>query len=137
VTLIADTGPLVALFDSGDAYHDWAKRGLGRVSQALITSESVVSEVLFLLAGLRRSRTAFLGFWSEGGLRVVFEANRDPSSLVALLHKYADVPMSLADASIVRLSELNPDAKVWTLDADFKIYRRFTRRVVPLFDWPR
>ena len=137
MTLIADTGPLVALFDRGDAYHDWAKRGLGRVGNILLTSESVVSEVLFLLSSLRRSRAAFLGFWAEGGLHVAFEANRDPASLVALLSKYADVPMSLADASIVRLSELNPDAKVWTLDADFKIYRRFARRVIPLFDWPR
>jgi predicted nucleic acid-binding protein len=137
VTLIADTGPLVALFDRGDAYHDWAVQGLGKVRNALLTSESVVSEVLFLLAGMRRSRAAFLGFWGEGGLRVVVEANRDPGSLVALLSKYADIPMSLADASILRLSELNPDAKVWTLDTDFKIYRRFTRRVVPLFDWPR
>jgi predicted nucleic acid-binding protein len=137
VTLIADTGPLVALFDRGDAYHDWAVRGLGKVSNALLTSESVVSEVLFLLAGMRRSRAAFLGFWAEGGLDVMFEANRDPASLVALLNKYADVPMSLADASIVRLSELHPGAKVWTLDADFKIYRRLARRVIPLFDWPR
>jgi predicted nucleic acid-binding protein len=103
----------------------------------LLTSESVVSEVLFLLAGMRRSRAAFLGFWAEGGLHVAFEANRDPASLVALLNKYADVPMSLADASIVRLSELHPDAKVWTLDTDCKIYRRFARRVIPLFDWPR
>ncbi len=137
MTLIADTGPLVALFDRGDAYHDWAKRGLGRVSQALVTSESVVSEVLFLLAGMGRSRAGFLGFWAEGGLRVNFEAGRDTASLIGLLSKYADIPMSLADASIVSLSELNPDAKVWTLDADFKIYRRFARRVIPLFDWPR
>jgi predicted nucleic acid-binding protein len=137
VTLIADTGPLVALFDRGDAYHDWAKRGLGRVSQALVTSESVVSEVLFLLAGMRRSRAGFLGFWAEGGLRVNFESGRDTASLITLLSKYADIPMSLADASIVSLSEFNPDAKVWTLDADFKIYRRFARRVIPLFDWPR
>jgi len=137
VTLIADTGPLVALFDRGDAYHDWAKRGLGRVSQALVTSESVVSEVLFLLAGMRRSRAGFLSFWAEGGLRVIFESGRDTVSLVSLLRKYAEIPMSLADASIVSLSELNPDAKVWTLDADFKIYRRFARRVIPLFDWPR
>ncbi len=137
MTLIADTGPLVALFDRGDAFHDWAKRGLGRVSQALVTSESVVSEVLFLLAGMRRSRAGFLSFWAEDGLRVIFESGRETASLVSLLRKYADIPMSLADASIVSLSELNPDAKVWTLDADFKIYRRFARRVIPLFDWPR
>ncbi len=135
--VIADTGPLVALFDRGDAHHDWAKRGLGRISEPLLTSESALSEVLFLLAEMPHSRAGFLGFWAEGGLRAALETDRDKAALIGLLQKYADVPMSLADASIVRLSELHPDAKVWTLDSDFKIYRRLGRRMIPLFDWPR
>lgn len=137
MTLIADTGPLVALFDKGDEHHQWAMRGLGKVSEPLLTSESVLSEALFLLESKLRSRAALLALWAEDGMRVVFESNRDKESLISLLQKYSDVPMSLADASLVRLSEIHPDAKVWTLDADFKIYRRFGRRVIPLFDWPR
>lgn len=137
MTVIADTGPLVALFDRGDEHHEWAKRNLGRITEVLLTSESVVGEVLFLLAGMPRSRESFLGFWGEGGLRIVSQAEAEKMTLIALLQKYADIAMSLADASIVRLSEIHADAKVWTLDSDFKFYRRFGRRVIPLLDWPR
>jgi len=135
--VIADTGPLVALFDRGDEHHNWALRGLGKISAPLITAESVVSEVLFLLRDMQRSRSAFLEFWSEGALRVGFDAEVNKTALTALLRKYADNDISLADAAIVRLSELVPDAVVWTLDKDFRIYRRNGRKVIPLFDWPR
>lgn len=134
--VIADTGPLVALFDRSDAYHQWAVGGLGRIRRALITSESVVSEVLFLLRDSRRSRSAFLAFWAEGALSVEFDTEEDKAALIALLNKYADVGISLAEAAIVRLSERHSRAAVWTLDEDFRVYRRFGRRVIPLYDWP-
>lgn len=135
--VIADSGPLVALFDAGDSFHDWATGVLARLEQPLLVSEAVVSEVMFLLAPLRKSRAAFEEFWLEGGLRVAFdaEAHRDP--LVALLRKYADLPMSLADATVVRMSEIQRAAVVWTLDRHFHIYRRLGRRAIPLLDWPR
>ncbi len=135
--IIADTGPLVALFDRGDEYHEWALRGLGQIGSPLITAECVVSEVLFLLRDMPRSRSAFLAFWSEGALKVAFDAEANKAPLTALLRKYADHGISLADAAIVRLSELVPDAVVWTLDQDFRVYRRNGRKVIPLFDWPR
>ena len=135
--VVADTGPLVALFDRGDAYHEWALEGLGKISSPLATTESVVSEVLFLLRDMPRSRAAFLEFWSDGALRIAFDAEVNKTAMAALLRKYADVGMSVADAAIVRLSELVSDALVWTLDKDFRIYRRAGRKVIPLFDWPR
>ena len=136
-TVITDTGPLVALFDRGDEHHEWALRGLGKISGPLLTAESVVSEVLFLLRDMPRSRASFLEFWTEGALRIGFEAERNKAALTASLRKYADNDVSLADAAIVRLSELVPDAVVWTLDKHFRIYRRNGRKVIPLFDWPR
>jgi hypothetical protein len=48
-----------------------------------------------------------------------------------LLDKYADIPMSIADASLVRLTEILPDPLLLTTDSDFKIYRRLGRRVIP------
>jgi len=45
--------------------------------------------------------------------------------------KYASVPMSLADACLVRLSEILPEPVVVTTDADFRIYRRHSRQVIP------
>lgn len=135
--VIADTGPLVALFDQGDAFHAWAKDGLGRIEEPLLTSEAVLSEVLFLLTPLRKSRAAFEEFWQEGGLRIALDAQTQMESLVGLLRKYADVPMSLADATVMRLCELNRSAVVWTLDSHFRIYRHHGRRTIPLLDWPR
>jgi predicted nucleic acid-binding protein len=48
-----------------------------------------------------------------------------------LMEKYADVPMSLADACLVRMSEAASDAVILTTDRDFRIYRRHGRQVVP------
>ncbi len=137
MNVIADTGPLVALFDAADEFHDWAMASLGKIREPLLTSEAVLGEALFLLAPLKKSRAAFLEFWMEGGLVVSFEAETQKSALTALMKKYHDLPMSLADASIVRMSELFADATVWTLDRHFSICRRLGRKSIPLLDWPR
>lgn len=135
--VIADTGPLVALFDAGDEFHAWAMASLGGIREPLLTSEAVLGEALFLLAPLKKSRAAFLEFWMEGGLIVSFNAEAQKSALAAMMKKYQDLPMSLADASIVRMSELFTDAPVWSLDRHFTIYRRLGRKSIPLLDWPR
>jgi len=135
--VIADTGPLVALFDQGDAFHAWAKDGLGRIGEPLLTSEAILCEVFFLLAPMRKSRAAFAEFWMEGGLRIAFDAQAQKEPLLGLLKKYADIPMPLADASVVRMCELKHQAVVWTLDSHFRIYRHLGRKTIPLLEWPR
>ncbi len=137
IPVIADTGPLVALFDQGDDFHSWAKDGLARITEPLLTSEAILGEVFFLLSPMRKSRAAFAEFWKEGGIRVAFDAQAQRESLTGLLKKYADVPMSLADATAVRMCELKPRALVWTLDSHFRIYRHLGRKTIPLLDWPR
>ena len=52
--------------------------------------------------------------------------------IAALLRRYASVPMSLADACLVRMSELRVDSVVLTLDRDFRVYRRYHRQKIPL-----
>lgn len=134
--VVADTGPLVALFDAGDAFHGWAKACLGRIVQPLLTSEAVLGEVFFLLAALPRSRAAFEDFWLEGGVTVDFDAEEQKDPLAGLLRKYADQPMSLADATLVRLCEIKRRVVVWTLDSHFRIYRHSGRKTIPLLEWP-
>jgi len=103
---------LVALFDRCEEYHEWAVHGLGKIHAPLAgTLESVVSEVLFLLRDMPRSRSDFLAFCSEG---VAFGAEANKAALTALLRKYAD-------AAVVRLLELHPGAFVWSLDKDSRI----------------
>jgi uncharacterized protein len=135
--VIADTGPLVALFNQADTFHAWAKDCLGRMDAPLLTSEAVLTEVLFLLTPMRKSRAAFEDFCLEGGLRLALDSQAHLESLITLLRKYADLPMSLADATVVRICELNHRSIVWTLDSHFRIYRHLGRKAIPLLDWPR
>lgn len=135
--VIADTGPLVALFNQADTFHAWAKDCLGRIDAPLLTSEAVLTEVFFLLTPMRKSRASFDDFCLEGGLSLALDTRAHLESLIALLRKYADLPMSLADATVVRICELNHRAIVWTLDSHFLIYRQLGRKSIPLLHWPR
>ena len=60
-----------------------------------------------------------------------FRLGEDVEGVLKLLEKYADVPMSLADACLVRMSEAQADPVVLTTDTDFRIYRRHSRQIVP------
>ena len=64
-------------------------------------------------------------------LRLAFELDAQLESVLDLMDKYANVPMSLADACLVRMSETLSDPIVLTTDADFRIYRRHSRLVIP------
>lgn len=65
-------------------------------------------------------------------LQVRFSIANEAADLDALMLKYADLPMSLADACLVRMSELDDDAAVFTVDQDFLIYRKHGRKKIPL-----
>ncbi|HEX4403689.1 MAG TPA: pilus assembly protein, partial [Polyangia bacterium] len=65
-------------------------------------------------------------------VRIAFRLDEEHEQVARLMAKYADVPMSLADACLVRMSESNPRARVLTLDSDFRVYRRSNRQVVPV-----
>ena len=69
---------------------------------------------------------------AEDALRVSFELARQARAVLALVRRYANVPMSLADACLVRMSELIDGGVVFTLDGDFRIYRRHGRQKTPL-----
>jgi predicted nucleic acid-binding protein len=96
------------------------------------TCESVISEAWFLLRGTEVGRRSLLNLIERGGLRVNSELGQEMPHVLGLLRRYADVPMSLADACLVRMSESTADCTVLTLDSDFRIYRRYRRQKIPL-----
>ena len=102
------------------------------LSPPMITCEAVISEAVFLLQRSGGNPTVPLNIVKQGGLIVDFKVSTEAASLETLMKRYSDVPMSLADACLVRLSEIHKDSKVFTLDKDFKIYRRYGRSVIPL-----
>jgi len=61
-----------------------------------------------------------------------FTAAEHIVAIIALMEKYADIPMSFADASLVRMSEIHGKARVMTCDSDFSIYRKNGRQSIPL-----
>jgi predicted nucleic acid-binding protein len=126
---IVDSGALVALLDPRDEHHVWARENFARHPLPWLTCESALSEMFFLLQ--EPHAVALDQLLRRGHLRLAFNLADELTNVLDLRAKYADVPMSLADACLVRMSEILPDPVVLTTDADFKIYRRHSRQVVP------
>lgn len=129
--VVIDTGPLVALLNRGDRHHGWVREVLDSVEPPIVTCEAVISEACFLLARVRDGQETVLELVSKDILKVDFRMSNEVDALRALMKKFANVPMSLADACLVRMTELQPRSRILTLDSDFRIYRRNRRQVIP------
>jgi uncharacterized protein len=132
VSLICDTGPLVAFFNRADQYHAWAREQFNRITQPLLTCEAVISEIVFLLQDEGLPADPILEALERRKVIVQLPAHEHWPDLRRLMRKYDNLPMSLADACLVRMSELTPECRVMTADRHFRIYRRHGRQVIPL-----
>ena len=129
-TLVVDTGPLVALLAPREPRHRWAREALA-VKGRVATCEAVVSEAFFLLQASESGSRSLRSMLAGQTLELLSMAG-EVRAVTRLMERYASVPMSFADGCLVRLSELLPGALVVTLDSDFRVYRRFSRQVVPV-----
>jgi predicted nucleic acid-binding protein len=126
---IVDTGPLVAFLNRRDRHHDWATEQLGRLSPPLLTCEAVLSEATYLVRRMTGGPDAVLELVARGVVMPTFRLQDEISSLKLLVRRYA---RDLADACLVRMSELHPDCVILTIDAEFRdVYRRNGRQVIP------
>jgi predicted nucleic acid-binding protein len=130
--VVADTGPIVALLNRRDQHHDWAISAFAALTPPLYTCEPVLAEAAHLVRGLEGGRETVLDLVIRGVLAVDFRVGGELLALRTLIAKYASVPMSLADACLVRMAELEPRSELLTLDADFRVYRRAGRRLIRL-----
>jgi predicted nucleic acid-binding protein len=129
---LVDAGPLGALVNPHDQWHAWARAQLAEIVPPLLTCESVLSEACFLARRARGGAEAVLALVDRRVIEISFSLKDCFAEVGALMRRYADVPMSLADACLVRMSELSSDSLVFTLDSDFHIYRRHRRQKIPL-----
>jgi hypothetical protein len=126
---IADTGFLVAFANRNDDFHDWAVGLAGQVVQPLLTCEAVLAEAAFHL----QSVTLVFEMIDAQLITLAFDVNDHLSRLYALAARYADRHPDLADLCLIRMSELFPQHPVVTVDkADFSVYRRHRRELIPL-----
>jgi uncharacterized protein len=128
-SLLVDTGFLVALLNRADSNHRWAVAEATRWPPPWETCEAVLSEAFHLLGGSgNRSLVALL---RRGAVVVVFRFVEDIDAVLRLSEKYTGVPMSFADACLVRMTETRNDPVLLTTDSDFRIYRRYGRQTIP------
>ena len=126
---IADTGFIVAFANRSDTYHDWALGVAELLTEPLLTCEPVLAEAAFHLQGVR----LVLALMRAGLFRIQFSCNEHIPQLEALAARYSDRRPDLADLCLVRMSELFPEHRIVTVDrADFRVYRRNKREVIPI-----
>jgi predicted nucleic acid-binding protein len=136
--VLVDTGPLVALFDPSDAQHAICTAQLARLErQRLVTSLAVVTEATYLLEFSTRAQRALLEFIVKGAVEIAtFDAGAIERAS-ELMSKYEDLPMDVADATLVVLAETLGTTSIFTLDRrDFGVYR-IGRRKPTLLPRPR
>jgi len=131
-TAIVDAGPLVAFLDKAEAHHRRVVEQLKVLETPLLVCEAVLAESWHILRGRPAAGDVLLSFLEEETLSVAFHIEDHLAEVRRLLRKYRDVPMSLADACIVRMAEIHHRAAVFTLDSDFAIYRRDGRKPIAL-----
>jgi len=129
---LLDTGPLVSFLAAGLRHHSWACEQWKRFAPPMLTCEPVLTEAAFLLKREGREADPLFALLERGVIRVALDVQEEQADLRALLRRYRNRPMSLADACLVRLSELHTGGEVFTLDSDFRIYRRHGNKVIPV-----
>jgi uncharacterized protein len=130
--VLADTGPLVALFHQNDSAHQWALARFREFTEPLLTCEAVLTEAIHLLRKVPPAHANLLSLWQRDLLRVGFSVENEKDAIRRLLRRFADGPISFADACLIRMSEIHANSVVWTLDSDFRVYRRSGRQSIPL-----
>jgi uncharacterized protein len=130
--IIVDTGPLVAYFNRRDRWHRWVADQMAALNPPLMTCEPVLTEACFLIQRAGGRPVDLIRKVAQRSLEIGIDLEEDASGIESLMQRYADTPMSLADACLVRLTERFPDCRLFTLDTDFEHYRRNGRQVIPL-----
>ena len=129
--ILIDTGPLVAVICAGDRDHAWTVERFRALSPPFLTCEAVIAEACFLIERRGVNGAVMLERIENGLLRIALEIEDHSAALRKLMIRYASVPMSLADSCLVRMSEIYPECHVFTLDSDFRVYRRNGRQMIP------
>lgn len=123
-SVLLDTGPLVALLDRGEEHHHWAVGQFEDLPFPFLTCEAVLSEATHLVKRSGIGGAVVLDLVRTGAVRIDYAMHREIEALRTLIAGYSNVPMSLADACLVRMAERHRQASILTLDSDFHIYRR-------------
>lgn len=134
--VLLDTGPLVALLNARETHHAWVKSQFATFRPPVFTCEPVLTEACHVLRQIPTGGEAVMSLLLRGVIAVDLALEAEAEAVQALLRRYRDLPMSLADACLVRLAELNGRCRVLTFDSDFEVYRRNVRQPIEVLRPP-
>jgi uncharacterized protein len=133
---ICDTGPLVAVLDRRDPFHEWAAGLVKQLRGPVITCEAVIVETLYFLGETRLDLDPLFALLERGFLHISFDLGQSWPRVRTLMDRYEQ--MDVADACIVVMAEQHKKCQVWTLDRkDFSVYRRNDRQIIPIIAPPK
>ncbi len=130
--IIADAGVIVGLIYEKDQWHKWAFEQSKQLAPPFFTCETVITEACYLLRNIKDGEQTILNMIADGFLQIDFRLCDEATRIKSLMKKYENVPMSLADACLVRMSEQIENAVVFTTDSDFHIYRKNGKKKIDL-----
>lgn len=128
--VLLDTGPLVALVNRRDRFHQWVKTEWEQIEPPLLTCEAVITEASFLLRSVYGGQKAVMSLIERGIIQIPFRLVEEVDRVGELLNRYQSVPMSLADACMVRMAEQYASSYLLTIDSDFNIYRKERNQLI-------
>ena len=121
--ILIDSGPLIALFDASDKYHNTAVSFIKSNKYPLVTTIASITETLHLLDFNRNAQMDFMEWVHRGAVEIENIENCDFGRIKELTDKYRDLPMDFADSCLVYLAEKLNINTIATIDRDFTIYR--------------
>jgi predicted nucleic acid-binding protein len=121
--VLVDAGPLIALFDRSDTYHEKIKSFIRDFPYRLVSTLAVLTEVSHMLNFSVDAQIDFLEWVMRGGLYLETIEQDDMAKLIGLIRKYRDLPCDLADATLVLTAEKTGIHSIISVDSDFYVYR--------------
>lgn len=122
-SILIDAGPIIALFDKDDKYHQKIKEFVRNGKYKFITTTAVITEVSHMLDFNVNVQIDFLEWIMKGGVALHDVTQNDISRIIELTRNYSDRPMDFADATLVIVAEKTGIRKIVSIDFDFNIYR--------------
>ena len=124
--MLTDTGPLIAIIDIGDPLHADCMTFIRTLPKApLVTTGACFTEAMYLVesVGSYKFQDALWQWRRDGRLVLLDISETETDRMDVLMKQYANVPMDLADASLVAVAENRGIRRLFTIDSDFYIYR--------------
>ncbi|MBN2546357.1 MAG: PIN domain-containing protein [Spirochaetes bacterium] len=127
---LIDAGPVIALFDKSDNCHHNIINFFKKSNYKLYSTWPVITEVTYMLTFNINVQLDFLNWISKKAIEIIDIDIKEIDKLIEMMKKYSDVPMDLADASLLYLAQEYKINKIITIDSDYYFYRTKNKKLL-------